>query len=101
MLFKLGFVCGQHRKEWICYMIQIGRASVSFRELSPEEIAQEKVECGLKYVEWGSNSHAPCADSARLEQIVAPMSWKNFLKKEIKYKEKSGISVKLMILYNS
>ena len=52
-------------------MIHTGLVSVSFRDLSPEEIAQEMVKCGLKYVEWGSDVHAPCADTARLEQIVS------------------------------
>lgn len=52
-------------------MIRTGLVSISFRGLSPEEIVQEMVKCGLKYVEWGSDAHAPYADTARLEQIVA------------------------------
>lgn len=52
-------------------MICTGLVSISFRSLSPEEIAQEMVKCGLKYVEWGSDVHAPCTDTARLEQIAA------------------------------
>lgn len=52
-------------------MIHTGLVSISFRGLSPEEIAQEMVKCGLKYVEWGSDVHAPCTDTGRLEQIAA------------------------------
>lgn len=52
-------------------MIRTGLVSISFRELSPEEVVQEMVKCGLKYVEWGSDVHAPCTDTERLEQIVA------------------------------
>ena len=52
-------------------MIYTGLVSVSFRELSPEQIMQEMVKNGLKYVEWGSDVHAPCTDSAQLERIVA------------------------------
>lgn len=52
-------------------MIRTGLVSISFRGLSPEEIVQEMAKCGLKYVEWGSDVHAPCTDTARLEQIVA------------------------------
>ena len=52
-------------------MIHTGLVSISFRGLSPEEIAQEMVKCGLKYVEWGSDIHAPCTDTGRLEQIAA------------------------------
>lgn len=52
-------------------MYQIGLVSISFRKLSPEEVVQAMVNAGLKYVEWGSDVHAPCTDTERLEQIVA------------------------------
>lgn len=52
-------------------MYHAGLVSVSFRNLSPEEVVQAMADSGLKYVEWGSDVHAPCTDTARLEQIVA------------------------------
>jgi len=51
-------------------MYQNGLVSVSFRKLSPEEILQAMTACGLKYIEWGSDVHAPCTDDARLAEIV-------------------------------
>lgn len=47
-----------------------GLVSISFRNLSPEEIMQAMQACGLKYIEWGSDVHAPCTDDARLAEIV-------------------------------
>ena len=52
-------------------MFYPGLVSVSFRSLSPEEIVQAMANCGLQYVEWGSDIHAPCTDVERLDQIVA------------------------------
>ncbi len=52
-------------------MYHAGLVSVSFRNLSPEEVVQAMADSGLKYVEWGSDVHAPCTDTARLAQIVA------------------------------
>lgn len=51
-------------------MYQAGLVSVSFRPLSPEEVVKAMVGSGLKYVEWGSDVHAPCTDDARLAEIV-------------------------------
>ena len=50
-----------------------GVVSVSFRPLSPEEILQGMVKAGLKYIEWGSDVHAPCTDDARLDELVELM----------------------------
>ena len=47
-----------------------GLVSVSFRSLSPEEIIDLCVSSGLKYVEWGSDVHAPASDRARLCRIA-------------------------------
>lgn len=52
-------------------MFEAGFVSVSFRGHSVEEIAKEAVKAGLKYIEWGSDVHAPCNDIAALERIVA------------------------------
>lgn len=54
-------------------MHKTGLVSVSFRPLSPEEILQGMVKAGLKYIEWGSDVHAPYADEARLDELVGLM----------------------------
>jgi sugar phosphate isomerase/epimerase len=51
-------------------MFETGLVSVSFRGESPERILQEMVDSGLKYIEWGSDVHAPCEDAERLQEIV-------------------------------
>mgnify|MGYP003309356024 CR=1 FL=1 len=48
----------------------LGLVSVSFRGETPERILQEMVKADLKYIEWGSDVHAPCDDIARLQEIV-------------------------------
>ena len=48
-----------------------GLVSVSFRELSPEEIVDLVCAVGLKYIEWGSDVHAPQNDGERLSRIAA------------------------------
>ena len=50
-------------------MFQPGLVSVSFRKLSPEELVLAAVAAGLKYIEWGSDVHAPYTDSERLQEI--------------------------------
>ncbi len=61
--------------QWMYYrleetaMFQTGLVSVSFRQLSPEEVVRAAVAAGLYNIEWGSDVHAPCADTARLQQI--------------------------------
>lgn len=52
-------------------MFETGLVSVSFRSCSAEQIIKEAAKAGLKYVEWGSDVHAPCKDMAALERIVA------------------------------
>lgn len=51
-------------------MFEPGLVSVSFRGETPERILQEMVKADLKYIEWGSDVHAPCDDIARLQEIV-------------------------------
>ena len=51
-------------------MYQTGLVSVSFRDLSPKEVIDAAVAVGLKWIEWGSDVHAPCTDIARLEEIA-------------------------------
>ena len=51
-------------------MFDLGLVSVSFRSLEPKQIAELCRENGLEYIEWGSDIHAPCTDSARISEIV-------------------------------
>lgn len=51
-------------------MFDIGLVSVSFRGLTPQQIASLCSECGLKIIEWGSDIHAPYEDEERLDEIV-------------------------------
>lgn len=47
-----------------------GLCSVSFRNNSPEEILRAMKDAGLRYVEWGSDVHAPCTDTENLRYIA-------------------------------
>lgn len=51
-------------------MHHAGLVSISFRENTPEEIVKACVAVGLRYIEWGSDVHAPCNDPEKLEHIV-------------------------------
>lgn len=51
-------------------MFDTGLVSVTFREKSVQEIVKSVSECGMKYIEWGSDIHAPYHDSERLQTIV-------------------------------
>lgn len=48
----------------------LGLVSVSFREKTPEEILKEMKICGLSFIEWGSDIHAPCNDTKNIENIA-------------------------------
>lgn len=52
-------------------MYQTGLVSVSFRSLSPREVIEAAANANLKWIEWGSDVHAPCNDISRLEEIAA------------------------------
>ena len=51
-------------------MYQTGLVSISFRKLTPKQVIDAVAAAGLKYIEWGSDVHAPCNDIARLEEIA-------------------------------
>lgn len=51
-------------------MFHAGLVSISFRENSPEEIVKACVAAGLRYIEWGSDVHAPCNDPEKLNHIL-------------------------------
>lgn len=50
-------------------MFNSGLVSISFRDHSPETIALSSAKFGLKYIEWGSDIHAPYHDAVKLEQL--------------------------------
>ncbi len=52
-------------------MQQLGLVSISFRNLSPEEIIREVKNAGLSCIEWGSDIHAPCDDAEKLKRIAS------------------------------
>lgn len=51
-------------------MHKTGLVSISFRSLTPEQILAAVQAAGLGWIEWGSDVHAPCTDTARLEEIA-------------------------------
>ena len=48
-----------------------GLVSITFRDHSPAKIAMAASKYGLKYIEWGSDIHAPCDDITQLQAISA------------------------------
>ena len=48
----------------------LGLVSVSFRDRTPREILEAMKCAGLSVVEWGSDVHAPYADTERLTEIT-------------------------------
>lgn len=51
-------------------MFDVGLVSVSFRKFSPTHIVELCSKNDLRYIEWGSDIHAPCSDTERLKEIV-------------------------------
>ena len=49
----------------------LGMVSVCFRGHSPKDILAAARAAGLSCIEWGSDVHAPCRDTARLCEIAA------------------------------
>lgn len=52
-------------------MYKLGLVSISFRKHSPLEIILAAKSAGLECIEWGSDVHAPCDDTGKLNSIVA------------------------------
>ena len=52
-------------------MFETGLVSISFRQLSPRELAALCAENQLHWIEWGSDVHAPCTDKERLSEIIS------------------------------
>lgn len=55
-------------------MFYPGLVSISFLDHSPEEIISEAAKCGLHFIEWGSDVHAPRQDNSRLGEITIAQS---------------------------
>ena len=52
-------------------MLKTGVVSVSFRQLSVDEVIKYAKDAGLSAIEWGSDVHAPYTDKEKLEYIAA------------------------------
>ena len=50
-------------------MFETGLVSISFRQLSPRQLAALCRENHLRWIEWGSDVHAPYRDIQRLSEI--------------------------------
>lgn len=50
--------------------MKTGLVSISFRPLDYEQIITQTKKAGLECIEWGSDVHAPCRDTKRLESIA-------------------------------
>ncbi|MET0262082.1 MAG: sugar phosphate isomerase/epimerase, partial [Rariglobus sp.] len=50
-------------------MIYPGLVSVTFRKLSPNEVAGLVKKAGLKGIEWGGDIHVPHGDLARAREV--------------------------------
>ena len=51
-------------------MYKSGLVSISFRGYTPEEILAAAAQAGLNCIEWGSDIHAPCCDTEKLQHIA-------------------------------
>ena len=51
-------------------MFYPGLVSITFRDHTPAKIALAAYKFGLKYIEWGSDIHAPCGDIKQLQFIA-------------------------------
>ena len=52
-------------------LIKPGLVSISFRDLSPEELLKEAASAGLKGIEWGGDVHVPHGDTATAEAVAS------------------------------
>lgn len=48
----------------------LGLVSISFRSASVEELIKAVKDAGLACIEWGSDVHAPCNDTEKLQRIA-------------------------------
>lgn len=51
-------------------MLKTGVVSVSFRALDVDSVIKITKEAGLKYIEWGSDVHAPYVDAEKIKYIA-------------------------------
>ena len=52
-------------------MIKLGLCSVSFRKHTPTQIMSECLENDIRYIEWGSDIHAPIGDASSLKKLAS------------------------------
>ena len=50
--------------------INAGLVSITFRDLSPEEVVQVAVENGLEGIEWGGDVHVPHGNLAVAKKVA-------------------------------
>lgn len=51
-------------------MLKTGLCSITFRQLSAEEIIELAVKAGIEGVEWGSDVHVPAGDLIRAKEVA-------------------------------
>lgn len=52
-------------------MLQSGLVSITFRQLSPAQVARRAHECNLQAIEWGGDIHAPHGNGAAAAKVAA------------------------------
>lgn len=55
---------------------RLGLVSISFRNVSVDEIIEACFKSGISCIEWGSNCHVPCDDEENAREVR-----KNVMKK--------------------
>lgn len=50
-------------------MLQTGICSITFRQLTPQQIVDLVADCGLDGIEWGGDVHVPPGDPAKAAQV--------------------------------
>ena len=71
-----------------------GLVSISFRPLSVDEIMDLCEKNNLKYIEWGSDVHAPCDNAERLAYLAAEQQKRGLIlvtKTELRSAEHSSV----------
>lgn len=64
-------------------MYRLGFTSVTFRKLAAEEVAKIANKAGIKYIEWGGDTHLPIGEGAKIAAIdekysLTPISYGSY-----------------------
>ena len=62
-------VAGPKASDRLGGMIRPGLVSITFRQLSPEQIVEASAAAGLQGIEWGGYVHVPPGDTAAAERV--------------------------------